>query len=391
MKDNSFFEISDIITAYIKGEISLEQKERLNKWILASNENRDLFESLLSDEKFDKALKDYEVYDVESAYMKVKSRKVFRQSRISLRRVLYYAAALAVPIIVAVVLFNKKVTKDNTIESFASGQITIGESKAQLILSNGEKIYLGKSVIDTISDDNINIISDGGVIEYKAGTEIIENKHNTLVVPKGGEFDIVLPDGTRVWLNSDSEMKYPLNFSGKIRKVYLKGEAYFKVAHNKKKPFIVETDGVNVKVLGTEFNVRSYYDEAKLATTLVNGSVEIESTRGVRNKLTLNPGYQAVLEKTTGNLMAEKVNVGDYIAWKTGRFVFKHKRLEDVMLELSRWYNVEVFYQNNSVKERTVTGILKRYDSFDEFIKMMDMTEVADFNVRGRTIIIKEK
>lgn len=392
MRENNIFEISIIITSYIKGEISADQQAVLDSWLEENESNKLLFESLLKESDFDATISEYDSYDIENAFNKVKAKKTFGNKKLSIRRIFYYAAAIVLPIAVAITLFTRQADDEMNNLPFAKTTIKAGEKKARLILSDGHTVSLAKVLTaDTINDGSANIVSHDGKLKYNAEVGTTEMKYNTLVIPKGGEFDIVLADGTRVWLNSESEIKYPVNFSGDIRKVSLKGEAYFKVAHNKQKPFIVETEGVSVKVLGTEFNVRSYIDEDNLATTLVKGSVEIQSRDNSSEKLILKPGYQAVFDKTNVKLSSRKVNVKDYIAWKEGRFVFKSRRLEDVIKELSRWYDVEVFYQNNSVKDKKVTGVLKRYDDFSSFIEMMKITEVANFRIKGKTIIIREK
>ena len=200
-----------------------------------------------------------------------------------------------------------------------------------------------------------------------------------IVVPRGGEYQLILPDGTKVWLNSDSKLEFPNTFVGDERRVKLAGEAYFEVAKNKAKPFRVEVDRVEVVVLGTSFNIHAY-DEA-VKTTLVEGAVKLN----VAGKAySLSPGFEANVDQ--GGVKIVKSDVYEQIAWKDGRFVFREKRLEEVMSILSRWYDFEIFYQNAAVKDLHFTGNIPRHTTINEVLKFLERTHLVHFSAFGKIV-----
>ena len=220
--------------------------------------------------------------------------------------------------------------------------------------------------------------------EQKAGDmQQEEMLFNTITIPRSGEYKLVLSDGTKVWLNSDSKLEFPNTFVGDERRVKLAGEAYFEVAKNKAKPFRVEVDRVEVVVLGTSFNIHAY-DEA-VKTTLVEGAVKLN----VAGKAySLSPGFEANVDQ--GGVKIVKSDVYEQIAWKDGRFVFREKRLEEVMSILSRWYDFEIFYQNAAVKDLHFTGNIPRHATINEVLKFLERTHLVHFSVVGRTVIVSE-
>ena len=386
------YRISTIIANYIKGECNESELQHLQSWIDESQENKKLFESLLLEENFEESIKLHGSYDLDKAYQNIVSRQSLRISknqpkkRISLLRVASYAAAILLPVlIVSYFLFDNPFRQKSTI---ANQIIEAGTNKAELHLASGERIILDKEFKDTITNDNVTIQNNRGVVDYKNAKETRMAELDKLVIPRGGKFNLVLADGTKVWLNSESEITFPQFFSDDIRKVKLKGEAYFEVTENKSKPFIVEVGDMNVKVLGTSFNIRSYNNELHTSATLVEGKVEVSSIKS-NEKLKLSPGDQARYVSDLYRFSKGKVDVGDYIAWKDGLYIFRHKRMEDVMLELERWYDVKVVYNDESVKDRIVTGRFKRDSDFLVFVEMMELTEVALFTIKNRTISIE--
>lgn len=274
--------------------------------------------------------------------------------------------------------------------------ISFGKGNVLLVTSEGEKIELGSSTKiiknkygqDIIADSN-NIIKYSGQ-EQTLDKSIYKTEYHTLKIPTGGEYQMVLADGTKVWLNSESELKYPTTFSGKERIVELKGEAYFKVAHNKEMPFIVKTNKVDTKVLGTEFNVNAYPKE-NLNITLVAGSVMlnnklIKEDAGIK----LVPGQNALLKSTENNLEVKKVDVSKYIAWREGYFHFEKERLEDIFLKLERWYDFNVFYQNSEVRDYVFKMRADRHAPFSEMIKRLESTNRIIIRIKGKTIIVSD-
>lgn len=209
---------------------------------------------------------------------------------------------------------------------------------------------------------------------------------HTLRIPKGGEYKIVLDDGTEIWLNSASELKYPAHFVGNERRVQLTGEAYFQVARNEAAPFIVETRDMDVKVLGTSFNVSVYEDEESCHATLVEGRVEVnDKVNG--EKVVLTPGKQALLRG--GEMTVREVNTKLYTLWRLDRFTFASEDMEGVIRKLSRWYNVDFFFANSSMKQKRFTGSLPKYADISQVLKMIEMTTDIKFEIKEHTIMIQ--
>ena len=196
-----------------------------------------------------------------------------------------------------------------------------------------------------------------------------------------------MSDGSIVYLNSESELRYPVKFVGEDRRVYLSGEAYFDVSKDKEHPFSVDVNGSVVKVLGTSFNVRAYADENEILTTLVQGSVRFSAGK---ESVVLKPGEQAVLNKS-GRVVIKEVDTYLYTAWKNGVFAFEKQRLEEIMNVVARWYDVNIFWENASQKEVTFTGKMKRYDDFSKVVEMLEMTGNTEFVVKENNIFIREK
>lgn len=265
-----------------------------------------------------------------------------------------------------------------------------GASKALLYLGDGRKIDLSKKNIQ-INDGDISGISNDSIqgLQYnKVVTKQAEKVvYNTVKIPKGGEYQMTLADGTKVWLNSDSEMKFPVQFKGNKREIFLKGEAYFKVAHNKKKPFVARLAKGSIKVLGTEFNINAYDDEEEMVTTLVNGSVQFSSSNNKHDKI-LKPNQQVVYNSIKNELSLKEVDTKPFTAWKDGKFYFKSMELEKIMRQLERWYNFNVFYNNEELKTYKFRGVILKDMTLNEALKIIEETTNIRFKLKGKTVTI---
>ena len=211
-------------------------------------------------------------------------------------------------------------------------------------------------------------------------------KYHTLAVPVGGEYHFTLADGTRVWVNSASEVRFPNYFSGGKREIYVKGEVYLEVARDEKHPFIVYTGENEVRVLGTRFNLTAYPDEQKVITTLVEGSVEF---RNDQSSVRLKPGEQSVLNRATNKLEKQKVDVSIYTSWVSGTYEYERSPLSDITRQLSRWYDVQFIYESTEFSNHPFTGVVKRDQSLEEVLSIIEKTTNIRFKISGRTIIIK--
>lgn len=298
------------------------------------------------------------------------------------------AAALIILSAVAFLFFNPNFTKKTDYKKTVNlkHDLLPGKNQALLTLANGEQVVLdelaaGKLVIE----GNTEIAkTKNGQLHYRSlnNDNAQAVLYNTLSIPRGGRYKIVLPDGTQVWLNAASSLKYPTAFIGKERIVQLEGEAYFEVAKNAEQPFKVEVKDVRVTVLGTHFNINAYTDEACIKTTLLEGSVKIN--KGQAQKL-LYPGEQAVLGKSS-SIEVIKVNADEVLAWKNGYFNFHRSNLQEVMRQLSRWYDVDIKYEGK-VPDREFGGEISRNSKASEVLKILELSDVH-FRIEGKHIIV---
>lgn len=268
-------------------------------------------------------------------------------------------------------------------------QITYGIHRAFLRTDDGREILLSQEK-NTITDKaGVKVHTDSTGLHYNSevGTEMIFREHiNTLIVPRVSEFMITLSDGTKVWINSESELKYPTTFDDKNRKVEIKGEAYFEVAKCKEgRSFIVQTAYGSITVLGTEFAVRSYEDKNEWITTLVNG--EVKCTLNSGEEFLLNPNDQLIVTNDKSPLLRE-VNPIYWTGWREGVFIFQEERLEDIMEQLSRWYDVYIFYGNDTVKNLHFSGDLSRYESIETFIELFERSKAVKIEKNGNVLVI---
>ncbi|HEY0177379.1 MAG TPA: FecR family protein [Pedobacter sp.] len=265
-----------------------------------------------------------------------------------------------------------------------------GGNKAILTLANGTKIVLNSASSGRIAQQghiDVNKIHDG-VLVYdaskqadKTDTTDMRLAKNTITTPKGGQYQVVLPDGSKVWLNSVSSLTFPTSFTGKERNVKLTGEAYFEVAKNKEKPFIVDASSTQVKVLGTHFNIMAYQDESSVNATLLEGSVKV--IHGIESKIIV-PGQMA---RITDNIQISAVNINHVVAWKNGKFAFSGEKLESIMRKISRWYNVDIIY-NGAITRQTFIGSVSKYRNVSEVLKVLELTDLVHFKVEGRRITV---
>lgn len=279
-------------------------------------------------------------------------------------------------------------TRENKPEKvvYAEAPVQPGKKQAVLTLSSGQQVMLADTVVRVNEKGMVisNLPDKELVYKIMNDTMKTETVYNMVTVPRGGEYKLVLADGTIVWLNSDSHIRYPVTFSGDTRQVELEGEAYFEVAKDKEKPFIVRMNEYNVRVTGTQFNVRNYSNE-NLATTLVEGRVQIERKGRVDR---LRPGQQAILENN--EIRIRTVNVNEQVAWRHGAFGFTQCRLENIMEELARWYDVDVFYMNQQVKNYHFSAWFKRSSSINEVINILEKTKKISLDLKGRILTVKD-
>lgn len=379
------FKIADLIVAFIKGEISREELEMLDEWIEEAEENKALFVSFMDEVVFEEEKKWYDNERLDAIFtdIKARKRKLQRQQHIPW----YAAAAACVAIVFSVFIFSHRDTEPVVTEA---PSISIGKQMAYLFLSSGEKIVLEAHLRDTITTGATHrqiILNDGKVeIENTPSDTVVKEEYHTMEVPRGAEYNLTLSDGTKVWLNADTRLKFPAHFNSDKRYVELTGEAYFQVSRDETRPFIVHSGDIDVRVLGTEFCIRNYTDKPTLAT-LVNGSVEVTDYSG--RQMVLTPGQQTVT--ANGYTSVRDVETIYYTSWKDGYFIFENTPLEEIMEELSLWYDCQYFFQNTAAAELRITARLKKYDEIDVLLGILSKTNEIQIEKKGNAILIRQK
>lgn len=381
------FEVSQWIAEDFVGVISEERKALLEEWRRESAGNEEEYQELLREFLENKgmptAAEKQKMQQQWEKFAEIHSRR-----KISFRRWMAYAAGLAL-LLGMVGMLRWQV--DGKVEEQILENIEIAQSDVMLILSNGRQVAIGKDTVQLLREETAAKIEvAGNTIRYREeGKPELAEAFNTLLIPRGGEYRIELADGSRVWLNSETEFRYPVNFTGNCRKVYLKGEAYFEVAKDTEKPFVVSTAGeVDVRVLGTHFNVASYQDDEEVVTTLAEGSVEVASGE---EAVRIRPNEQILFNKNSHTFSRRQVDATVYSAWKDGKFIFEDQTLEQIMKQLQRWYEMDVFYASDSVRNYRFSGDLKKYDDFGKIVKMIEEVAGLQISINHKCVVIGTK
>ena len=261
-----------------------------------------------------------------------------------------------------------------------------GQSKAYLEIDNTQRIELGQ--LDTLMLFNkAKVKLEAEKIAYTASDQKdAKNEYHKINVPRNAEYFVELADGTKVWINSESTLGFHSRFDGKQRIVDLTGEAYFEVAKNPDQPFIVRTANADVRVLGTQFNVKAYSDEEFTYATLNEGKVRVSNEK---NEQDILPDEQIIINNTTGIYTKKQVDANIYSAWVKGKFVFKDERLEDILHTISRWYDIQVFYENQKLQEERFSISLNRYENISSLLEHIEMTESVQFEVNDKALVVR--
>lgn len=379
--------IDELIADYCAGTISPANAGLLRDLLEKDAEARQLFTEAREVEKVLKSIHGRESLHLRQSWERMEAALVVRAPK---KRRLSWVAGIAVAASVAMVfmlLFFRPVEHPAVL--LTEGNITPGGVKAILRYEDGETIDLTSSTASRIvaSDGSVLVNDSLKGLRYdrsKSGDRPM--KYHTLTVPVGGEYHFTMADGTRIWVNSSSEVRFPDHFSGEKREIYIEGEVYLEVARDEEHPFIVHTGENQVKVLGTKFNLTAYPEEPKVVTTLVEGSVEFKNiSSGVR----LKPGEQSTLDKETNKLEKQKVDASVYTSWVTGTFEYERMPLSDISRQLSRWYDVQFVFEAQEFRNHPFTGIVKRDQSLEDVLSMIGKTTNIRFEISERTIIIK--
>ena len=381
-------EIERLITKALLNDISEDEQRRLDEWLNASGRNRDFFEGLHSGKYLKRAVTDRNRVSRDDRWKRLRRETVAIRSRKIRSRVLRVAAAIIFPLMVGGMIWLMSDSKQGDSSTLlAHEEIKVGSSKAVVTLSNGEKVALFGDTTVRVNDGLAMMVNQKDTLNFMRNNEAVvaDNSFTVIQIPRGGEYIVRLEDGTTVYLNSESELRIPVHFNSKERVVWLTGEAYFSVEHEKQRSFTVRTERADISVLGTEFGVRAYADETDLLTTLVQGAVEVKSENRVHR---IVPGEQAKVDEA-GNIEVKEVNVDDYIAWKLGRTVFVNAHLEDIMRELQRWYDFKVSYSSPEQKELRFTMDILKYKEVSDIFDLMEKIKRITFVVEGNHVTLK--
>lgn len=380
-------DVIELIRSYLLGTISKADEEKLEQWMEKSEQNRNFCEEIKQDKRFAEEYPRFCSVDIEKGWshfeQHVKSKK--QNQRL---RVFKYAAAIVLPFAVGFAVWLLYRGGEESIQ-MTSKSIEAGKARATLILSEGTTVTLNsekENEIEIDKDVKVKHTHEGLVYNYAVVSHEEEIKYNTLKVPRGGEFHLTLSDGTVVTLNSATILKYPVMFGQQNRKVFLDGEAYFEVETDSVRPFYVETQGMQLRVYGTSFNMNTHR-EGEVQTVLVEGKVGIRLSDS-NQEYALKPGELACFNRNNKTVEIRSVNVKQYVAWTRGIFTFEDETLEQIMNTLSLWYNVEVFFQTNEVKQLHFSGHLERYDEIQNILNAITEATDVKFSVKERTIIV---
>lgn len=374
-------EIIQLLQAHLIGNVSEEQQRALKEWLDSDEKNRQFFERFCSSQAFRWRYNQWRKINVKAAIRIFDARTKGRSMRIRMMRI---CAAVAAVVFVALGGFWLKWHLQEPVAEIVTNAIVPGSAKAVLTLSDGRKVDLtDKDSLSMNLKSGAQLTNQDAQLVYQGGN-MQEVVYNELWVPRGGEYDVELADGTKVALNSSSSLRYPEIFVGDERVVSLRGEAYFEVAKSAK-PFWVKVGNMAVKVYGTSFNINTHV-KGKVQTVLVEGKVGISVLGG--EEYLLSPSQLAEFDLNKSTIKIRDVDLFPYIAWTKGELVFESERLETIMETLSLWYNMEVFYTNEQVKDLHFTGIVKRYEDIGVILNALEKSVHVKFERKGNVLII---
>lgn len=368
--------VAYLIASFITGDISEEEEQELEEWILQSDANMQLFEELTDERVLRDTLQWYHSIDVQAAWSKMEAH-IKASKRRKIIRFLSYGVAAAVLIVIGTgVFFLSQPSKSPTLTQspITKTDIDPGTTQATLQLADGSRIPMTET-LDSVVSKELRI--EKGQVKY--GASEAGPVFHELSVPRKGFYQLELPDGSRVWLNAASWIRYPTAFTGEKREVEVKGEVFIEVAKDAKHPFIVSVGDMTITALGTAFNINAYYQGKAVQTTLQEGKIQIAKGQ---NLALLQPGQQ--LEATEKDWKVREVDPDIFTAWTKNEFRFKNNTIEEVMEQMKRWYDIQPVYQSRVTEH--FTGTISRAVPISELLKKLEMTNEVHFRIKGDTI-----
>lgn len=376
--------LKKLILLSLIGELNEIEQAYLTSW-LANPENKAYFNQVTSAKSIKDKHEILKLFNKEASWKRLEH-KLYPSSRNKIIKWSCIAAAFLLLPFCSIYLSRYSIYTDGIIAKINQEPIR-SEAKVIMTIASGEEIPL---LSDSVYQLSTGILQNKkGCLSYieESNQQHQENhiKFNEIRTSKGGEYMVRLPDGTKVWLNAESSLKFPLSFASDKREVTVSGEVYFEVEKDKARPFYVNVNGSKIEVLGTKFNIRNYQDEPDI-TTLISGSVQLKTKCG---NVLLKPGEQVIYTRETNTLTVTNVDVNNVLAWHKGYFIFENKPLDHIMRELSRWYDIQVFYKNSQIKDERFTIELQRHYTFKEVLDILAETGVIRTEVQNNTVIIQ--
>lgn len=418
-------EIARLLYKEMNDELTKSERQRLNEWRWSQDEtNRNFFEEITEGRQLAKDLQTFYSFDSDAALKDVQRRIAAEEVKLVQPRTNYFRRRMIVGGVVIVTLFTsvgilyvKNISKARVIatptaQAIINNEVVPGGDKAVLTLADGRQITLDNANNGQLAQQGssqVMKLAGGQIVYHTTGEQKIasnQTSYNIISTPRGGQYQVLLPDGSRVWLNAASSLRFPTAFTGKERRVALTGEAFFQVFPDLSVPFKVSitpppSSGgggagafrklpMEIDVLGTEFNVKAYMDEQNMSTTLIKGAVRVQS--GTSESI-LKPGQQAILENSVDNGNSSFIKVvpdaplDEAIAWKEGYFLFQSASLESVMNQLARWYDVQVKYEGPKPTQ-LLTAHVSRKNNLSDILSVLEISGYH-FEIQGRTVVIK--
>ena len=379
-----------LIASFIRNTLSEKEHDELDNWVNESDHNMKLFEDLTDEENITANLEWMDKVQTEKSYQALQQRGAFKKtSKRFYNRKVWLAAASIVVLFALFFVYRNTVHKPGVIKDIATSDTTIlkpGGNRATLTLADGKVIdlrYAKTGIIENASGTQVDKIADGELVYEKDNSVGNAAAIHTLSTPVGGQYQVTLQDGTKVWLNAASTIKYPTAFSGNERKVTITGEAYFEVAKNERKPFRVwMPDSTSVVVTGTHFNINAYQNEKEQKVTLLEGSVVVSNAMNV---IKLEPGTQALVKNKA--ITKDKIlNAEEITGWKDGLFVFHDAPIESIMMQIERWYDAKIIYKTN-IKQLFNATIL-RSEPLAKVLNLLELNGYVHFKTEKNIIYV---
>lgn len=376
---------AELISRQLEGTLDEEETQLLEEWLAEEASHRELLDNLRSSAYLQEKSRIHGLFASPQGFQRFLRDKKRTDRKRKLRRWASAAAAFAGIVTAGIALWpapGGETMQEPSPVSLAD--CPPGRIRATLILADGQQLSLDDSLCRQIREDYARIRIEGGKVNYQPVDSGKETAFNRVVTPRGGEYSIRLADGTRVWLNAESDFKYPVAFAGNKREVWLQGEAYFEVTKDSLRPFTVRTGKMEVEVAGTSFNLKAYPEEFS-QTTLVTGAVKVSAGEQQKN---IRPGEQATLEE--GKIIIREVDVEPYVAWKNQRFAFSDDLLEDVLRKLERWYDIGFVIRHTDIRKCRFTGNLPKYSNLGKVLEILELTTHIHFVQKGKVIVVEK-